>query len=131
MQIKKSPSKVTQHYTNILYNIGLNVDYLKKYRGSYSGQKYKAKNRNIEWQFTFESWIIWWGIDITKRGHKRGQLVMARYKDQGPYHPDNVRKATCSENVKEGQLQRDNSYSQGKTWKVIENKRVWMEKETL
>jgi len=58
-----------------------------------------AMQRKIEWQFTFDTWVEWWGDDIINRGPYKGQLVMARYGDQGPYHPDNVRKATSGENV--------------------------------
>jgi len=73
------------------------------YKQHYNRQKYNAINkRNIEWHFTFESWIAWWGDDIINRGPKKGQFVMARIGDIGPYHPDNVRKATCSENCSEG-----------------------------
>lgn len=60
-----------------------------------------AKEREIDWLFTFDSWIAWWGDDITKRGPRANDLCMARHGDIGPYHPDNVRKATVSENIKE------------------------------
>jgi len=65
----------------------------------YHNQKVRAKKRSIDWHFTLDEWITWWGDDITKRGSKSGQLVMSRYKDEGPYHPDNVRKATVNENA--------------------------------
>ncbi len=71
------------------------------YQGQYDNAKYCAKERGIEWLFTYDTWTEWWGEDITKRGPYRGQLVMARHGDVGPYHPDNVRKATCSENCSE------------------------------
>lgn len=67
----------------------------------YHNHKARAKRRNIEWQFTLDSWIECWGADIEKRGRNKGQLVMARYNDQGPYHPDNVRKITTEENTLE------------------------------
>lgn len=41
------------------------------------------------------------GEDIIYRGPYKGQLVMARHGDIGPYHPDNVRKATSGENNSE------------------------------
>ena len=65
------------------------------------------KKRNIEWQFTFEEWLDWWGDDIHNRGILKGQLVMARYGDIGPYHPDNVRKTTVEDNVKEARANRN------------------------
>jgi len=67
----------------------------------YYTQKSGAKCRNIEWCFTYESWLEWWGDDIVNRGNKSGQLVMARNNDTGPYHPDNVRKVTCNANHSE------------------------------
>lgn len=74
---------------------------MKNHRKAYHAQKYGAKRRNIDWQFTYDTWIEWWGEDIIKRGIRKGQLVMARYKDQGPYHPDNVCKITTEENIRE------------------------------
>jgi len=73
----------------------------KQLRIKYGNQRKSAKERGIDWQFTFESWILWWGEDIYLRGPHKGQLVMARYGDVGPYHPDNVRKITCTENAQE------------------------------
>ena len=64
-------------------------------------QRNRAKRRGIEWHFTFEEWVAWWGDDIDKRGNSKDSLVMARTGDIGPYHPDNVRKATVSENTNE------------------------------
>jgi hypothetical protein len=71
------------------------------YYEKYYTQRRESIKRGIDFQFSFEDWIQWWGNDIVNRGRCKGQLVMARYKDQGPYHPDNVRKATCSENATE------------------------------
>jgi hypothetical protein len=67
----------------------------------HNAQKQHAKRRGIEWQFNVDTWIAWWGDDITKRGSRKGQLVMARNGDTGPYHPDNVRKITVEANILE------------------------------
>jgi NUMOD3 motif len=64
-------------------------------------QKWHSQRRGIEWQFTLDEWINWWGDDIYLRGNKKGQLVMARFGDTGPYHLDNVKKITCSDNTSE------------------------------
>jgi hypothetical protein len=75
----------------------------RKYQMQYDNAKYHARHvRGIEWQFTYDTWVSWWGEDITNRGPFRGQLVMARHNDTGPYHPNNVSKKTCSENCSEG-----------------------------
>lgn len=70
-----------------------------KYKTQYQNQKGSAKHRNIEWQFSYESWIEWWGDDIEKRGKGKGKLCMARLGDTGPYHPDNVFKELNEQNV--------------------------------
>jgi hypothetical protein len=66
--------------------------------------KRSAKERHIGFKFTYEEWVAWWetnlGPDwINKRGCKRGQYVMARKGDKGPYAPWNVECVTCSENI--------------------------------
>lgn len=65
-----------------------------------------AGYRKIDFHFTFESWCQWWeqhlGPDwFSKRGRGHGQYVMARNGDSGPYHPDNVKCITHSENSRE------------------------------
>ena len=67
-------------------------------KDKYYTQKSGANARGIEWHFTYETWLEWWGDDIHNRGNKSGQLVMARKGDTGPYHPDNVIKITANEN---------------------------------
>ena len=69
------------------------------YINDYCKQRYSAGKRGIDWQFTYDEWVSWWGTDITKRGRGKGKLVMARTKDQGPYHPSNVRKETYENNI--------------------------------
>jgi hypothetical protein len=64
----------------------------------YNCQRISARCRGIEWQFTYDSWLAWWGDDIANRGRLKGQLVMARHKDIGPYSPANTYKATPHEN---------------------------------
>lgn len=67
----------------------------------YHNARQSAQNRNIDWQFTFETWMAWWGDDFELRGNKSSDLCMARNGDVGAYHPTNVRKATVAENIKE------------------------------
>jgi Sigma-70, region 4 len=70
---------------------------------AYGRQRRSAAARGIEWAFSLgQWWRIWkesgkWNL----RGRFRGQYVMARFGDIGPYAPDNVEIKTCSENVKE------------------------------
>ena len=78
----------------------------KRFYVQYANAKRCAKDRNIDWQFTYDTWEAWWGEDITKRGPYKGQLVMARHNDVGPYHPNNVKKITSSENLAEAMTHR-------------------------
>lgn len=74
------------------------------YQIMFNTQKQNARRRGIPFEFTYESWIDWWGDDIVNRGRGTDKLVMARNNDTGAYSPDNVRKATGSDNVSEGNL---------------------------
>lgn len=65
-------------------------------RDAFLKQRQMAKRRGIEFQFEFEQWMKWWednlGPDwLSMRGCRRGQYVMSRPGDVGPYHPDNVK----------------------------------------
>ncbi len=69
----------------------------------YKSQMDMAKQRGIKWKFTFQSWVRWWVANLGpdwqfKRGRKKGEYVMARKGDEGPYHPNNVDCVTCSKN---------------------------------
>jgi hypothetical protein len=67
-------------------------------RGKYTDQRQAAKQRGIPWKFTFESWLEWWGEDLSRRGTRRDDLCMARIGDVGPYSPENCVKLTNYEN---------------------------------
>ena len=72
----------------------------------YYSQVKTARRRGIVWSFTFKTWVTWWqsklGADwIVKRGKSKNQFVMARKRDRGPYHPDNVKCVKASENASE------------------------------
>lgn len=68
---------------------------------NYDQQRNAAKQRNIDFEFTYDEWISWWGDDIHKRGRTKNDLCMCRINDTGPYHPNNVYKATMSQNNKD------------------------------
>jgi hypothetical protein len=82
----------------------------KRARNAYSMQKsmaLKRKDRNgnpIAWLFTFDEWIDLWlkSGKWHQRGCRRGQYVMARFGDIGPYAPWNVEIKTVGENNSEG-----------------------------
>ena len=81
-----------------------------KHRSAYLDQKNNAESRGIEFLFSYEEWLDWWGDDIDRRGVAQSstgrkvfgnRLVMARHGDVGPYSPSNTKKITCSENAAE------------------------------
>ena len=76
----------------------------REHIGKYHNARYCAAQRGIEWQFNYDTWIDWWGNDMQRRGPYKGQLVMARRNDTGPYHPDNVDKMLSSDNCRDGTL---------------------------
>jgi len=61
-------------------------------------QKHHAKKRGIEFLFTFEEWMRWWGSDLGRRGRGADDLCMGRYADEGSYERGNVYKVPMSEN---------------------------------
>lgn len=66
----------------------------------YEFQRAKALVRGIEWKFTFDSWLEWWGDDLDRRGRGTFDLCMMRPGDVGPYSPENTRKGTVLQNGK-------------------------------
>jgi hypothetical protein len=94
----------------------------KIYQQKYSVQHCEAKQRGIEWQFTYKTWREWWGDDIVKRGNKKGNLVMARNGDVGPYNPDNVKKLTQEQNAYDGQKGRIRSAEHCKNLSIAKRK---------
>jgi len=75
----------------------------KEFYKKYQHQKWRAEARGIDWQFTYDEWLVWWGADITLRGRQSGDLVMARIGDVGPYSPANCVKLTCNKNISDAQ----------------------------
>jgi len=57
--------------------------------------------RGIEFLFTLEEWWNWWQTDDRwqRRGRGTDKLVMARFKDQGPYSIGNTYCTTGRQNV--------------------------------
>lgn len=76
------------------------------YRKRYTQHKSNAKMRGVKFLFTFDEWKDWW-IATGKweqRGKLRGQYVMRRHGDVGPYSIDNVFCGVTEENVRDGNL---------------------------
>lgn len=68
--------------------------------GAWHSQRRNAINRGIEWNISlWDWWQVWqqsgkWDM----RGREKGQYVMCRFEDTGPYELGNVYIATCSHN---------------------------------
>lgn len=73
---------------------------------AYRAHRYNAKQRNTSFLLSFEEWLSVWKASghLHERGCRRGQYVMARHKDRGPYAIGNVKIIRHSVNVTEGQL---------------------------
>lgn len=76
---------------------------IKKAKQQYWNHQQRAKRKGISFQLTFDQWLKIW-LDsghYYNKGTKRGQYVMSRYNDVGPYSVDNVKIQTVGENTKE------------------------------
>lgn len=75
----------------------------KKWRrtphGKFATQRGNARRRGIEFLFSFEQWVEFWGADVSRIGKTCGMLVMGRYGDVGPYSPENCYKSEFVANL--------------------------------
>jgi hypothetical protein len=62
-----------------------------------------AKRRGVKFLLTYEEWWLVWKQSGKwhRRGRRRGQYVMARFGDKGPYAVGNVKIITAAANLKE------------------------------
>lgn len=84
---------------------------MRKAKQAYFQHRGNAALRDIEFHFTFQEWIEWWEQHLgqdwqKKRGCRRGQYVMARYNDTGPYVLGNVKCILAEDNHIEYNLNR-------------------------
>lgn len=70
---------------------------------AYRGHRKRATSRGILFLLTFKEWLTIWRESghLHECGNRRGQYVMARYGDKGPYAVGNVRICTTDENREE------------------------------
>jgi hypothetical protein len=88
----------------------LTKEQIRKAKDQYKWQKWYSSTRKdklgnpIGWELTFESWITVWieSGHYFERGNYKGQYVMARFNDIGPYSLDNIKIITADENKSEG-----------------------------
>lgn len=82
----------------------------ERYR-KYCVHRQHAKGRGISWELSYIQWSLIWARSSKwkLRGKGRGEYVMARFGDKGPYAPWNVKIILSSENVSEGSLGKKHS----------------------
>ena len=75
----------------------------KIYERWYKAQRHGARQRDIGFELSFSQWLRIWknSGQLHNRGAKRGQYVMARYRDRGPYKVGNVKIITAEANGSE------------------------------
>ena len=76
------------------------------YRKAFTQHKSNARQRCVEFLFTFEQWRDWWLATgkFDQRGRGRDKFCMRRHGDVGPYSIDNVFCGTNAENVRDGNI---------------------------
>jgi NUMOD3 motif len=75
----------------------------KQLRTAFAVQRAKAKQRGISFELDYEGWLLIWikSGKLSQRGKKRGQYVMARFGDKGPYAAGNVKIIKVVKNLRE------------------------------
>lgn len=78
-------------------------------RDVYRDQKHQAEIRGIPFLLSYEQWLEIWleSGHWHERGCKKGQYVMARYGDTGPYERTNVKIITHADNIRESNANRE------------------------
>lgn len=84
-------------------NPDLMTDVRRRLDRRFVQQRANAKNRGISWGLTFEQWRDWWLATghVDARGRERGQWVMGRPFDSGPYELGNLLCLRAEDNVRQ------------------------------
>jgi hypothetical protein len=66
-------------------------------------QRRTARSRGIGWNLTFAEWLAIWSTSgkLALRGRNKGQYVMARLRDAGPYAIGNVEIILGADNIRQ------------------------------
>ena len=84
-------------------NLQMSKEEFRAAKRKYQLQSYMAGSRGIGWELTLEEWITWWLSTghYHERGNRKGQYVMSRIGDTGPYKIGNIRCITSAQNISE------------------------------
>ncbi|WP_234684681.1 hypothetical protein [Bradyrhizobium monzae] len=90
--------RIRSHYPHYLTQA-----FLRRLRRDFTEHRVNAKDRGIGFELTFPQWLEIWIASgrVRRRGCRRGQYVMARHGDRGPYAVGNVKIILASENIAE------------------------------
>ena len=78
------------------------------YRGCFNRHRASAKQRGVDFHFTFRQWHRVWERSghLHQRGTASGSYVMGRKGDVGPYASSNVTIITQHENLRQAAVNR-------------------------
>lgn len=81
---------------------------LSKWHAAHGQHRRDSARRGIGFNLSFQAWYSIWLTSghLNERGRLKGQYVMARHGDKGPYEIGNVKIILCEENHSEGNLGR-------------------------
>ena len=81
------------------------VHNLREFWQRFIEQRQAAKQRGVEWQLDFRSWLEIWQASghLHERGRCKGQFQMCRLGDIGPYASSTVRIDRMENNASEAQ----------------------------
>jgi hypothetical protein len=104
----KEEAKAQRKEASAMARWGISATRYEHLRGgklmtAFKRQKHSAAKRGIQFEMNFGQWLTVWHESgkLSERGRRKGQYVMSRKMDAGPYAVGNVEIKTCSENVKE------------------------------
>jgi hypothetical protein len=82
-------------------NPELMIEATRRLNRRFIQQRANAKNRGISWCLSFDQWRDWWLSTghVDERGRERGQWVMGRPYDSGPYELGNLLCLRAEDNV--------------------------------
>ena len=101
-----------------------------KIKHKYNCQKSKAKHRGIDFELTFDQWWNIWERSgkWDQRGYKKGQYVMSRKNDIGPYAIDNVFIQLSEDNHKQVVFSDESLLKMSQQRKGKKKTKEWIEK---
>lgn len=88
-------------------------DVTRRLKRRFIQQRANARNRGVSWELTWDEWRDWWLATgrVDERGRMRGQWVMGRPYDSGPYAIGNLMCLRAEDNVRQQNELRAGEYT--------------------